>query len=286
MKMLLAAALLLFASSPWPLGQNGSPAAGQEPRGPDLVAVELFTVGADPRSGAPVVLLREPKSGDVVPIWVGEPEARAIALALHGVAVPRPMTHDLMASLLSELRGTVVEVLVHSMVESTYIGTVRLRLPGDGGVRDIDSRPSDALALALRSDAPIRVARQILVGSPDFDFVAPDGADQIVQLLGMTVVAPSPALRRQYALDDRAGGLITRVTARAQARGVAPGDLIVEVNGRPVRQPMDFFEGVRATPATSPVRLLVVRAGKTHEIELPSIGAPAEPGPSEERFKV
>lgn len=286
MKMLCAAAVLLIASCSWPIGPRAAQAAGQPASGSELVAVELVTVGADPRSGAPVVLLREPQSGDVVPIWVGEAEARAIALALHRVAVPRPMTHDLMASLLSELRGTVVEVVVQSIVENTYIGTIRLRLPGDGGVRDIDSRPSDALALALRTDAPIRVARRILVGSPDFDFVAPEGPDQIVQLLGMTVIAPSPALRQQHALDDRPGVIVTKVAARAQARGVAPGDLIVEVNGRLVRQPMDFFDAVRATPPASPVRLLVVRAGKTHQIDLPSIGAPAAPVPSEDRFKV
>src|SRR5262245_48528797 len=76
----------------------------QSGAGGDTVPVELSTIGLDGRTGSPIVVLREPQSGGVLPIWVGAMEAQAIALALHGVVMPRPMTHDLMASLITELK--------------------------------------------------------------------------------------------------------------------------------------------------------------------------------------
>src|SRR5262245_60557070 len=72
-----------------------------------FVPVELSTVGLDGRTGTPIVVLREPESGSVLPIWVGPAEAQAIALSLHGVIPPRPMTHDLMAKLIAELHAQV-----------------------------------------------------------------------------------------------------------------------------------------------------------------------------------
>ena len=83
-----------------------------ERRRGESVPVELSTVGLDGRTGTPIVVLREPVSGGVLPIWVGVMEAQAIALALHGVVTPRPMAHDLMASLIAELRAEVDEVVV------------------------------------------------------------------------------------------------------------------------------------------------------------------------------
>ena len=128
--------------------------------GGETVPVELSTVGLDGRTGTPIVVLREPVSGGVLPIWVGVMEAQAIALALHGVVTPRPMTHDLMASLIAELRAEVDEVVVTDLRNNTYFGMVRLKVAGERKIRDIDSRPSDALALAVRTGAPIRVVKR------------------------------------------------------------------------------------------------------------------------------
>ena len=157
--------------------------------GTDSVPVELSTIGVDGRTGTPIVVLRDPQSGSVLPIWIGPAEAQAIALVLHGVVPPRPMTHDLMASLIAELRAEVEEVVVTDLRNNTYFGMVRLRVAGEKKIREVDSRPSDALALALRTGAPIRVARKVLAAAPEFDFIAPEGPNQVVQALGMTVVA-------------------------------------------------------------------------------------------------
>jgi bifunctional DNase/RNase len=244
-------------------------AAGPPYPDPDFVTVELATVGVDASRGTPVVLLRHPASGQVIPIWVGLTEANAIARALHGVELPRPMTHDLLGNLLRELGAEVVEVQVHALKEETYLGRIRLLPRGDSVVRDVDSRPSDALALALRVNAPIRVLRVLLREAPPVDFIAPESEEQVVHSVGLTVVKPTAELRRSYKLPSRDGGLVvTRARGEAQAVGLKPGDLIVQVNGIVPRQPMDFFEAVRATAFGHPVRVRYWREGRETEVEL------------------
>lgn len=253
-----------------PRGPGVADAGAQGRADAELVSVELSTVGLDGLTGTPIVLLRVPDSDTVLPIWIGPAEAQAIALALHGVVVPRPMTHDLMASLLAELRAEVEEVVVSDLRNNTYYGLVRLRVAGEKKIREIDSRPSDALALALRTGAPIRVARRILASAPEFDFIAPEGPNQVVQALGVTVVSGTRALREEFTLADHPGVVVTSAFGRARDKGLRRGDLIIEVNGKPVHEPMAFFDAVRATPRRQPVRLTYWRAGATKEIELPA----------------
>ena len=154
-------------------------------------------------------MLRDPETGGVLPVWIGAMEAQAIAFALHGVILPRPMTHDLMANLISELRAEVEEVVVTDLRRTTPILPRRLRVDGERKIRDVDSRPSDALALALRTGAPIRVARRILAIAPEFDFIAPEGPNQVVQALGLTVVIPTAALRKEFKLAEQRGVVVT-----------------------------------------------------------------------------
>ena len=254
-----------------------APAAQAQPID-DTVPVELSTVGLDGRSGTPIVVLREPESGSVLPIWVGPMEAQAIALSLHGVIPPRPMTHDLMASLIAELRAEVEEVVVTDLRNNTYFGRVRLRVAGEKKLRDVDSRPSDALALALRTGAPIRVARKILGNVPEFDFVAPEGPNQVVQALGVTVVVATPILRKEFALGDRRGVVVTTAFGTARDKGVRRGDLIIEVNGKAIDEPSEFFDAVRATPKRTLVRVTYWRDGNTRTIEVPADVPPPNPG--------
>lgn len=246
--------------------------------GSESVPVELSTVGLDGRTGSPIVVLRDPESGSVLPIWVGSAEAQAIALVLHGVIPPRPMTHDLMASLISELRAEVEEVVVTDLRDNTYFGIVRLRVAGEKKTRDVDSRPSDALALALRTGAPIRVARRILAMAPEFDFIAPQGPNQVVQALGMTVVVATLSLRQEFRLANQRGAVVTSAFGLAREKGVRRGDLIIEVNGKAIEEPAAFFEAVRATPPRAPVRITYWRAGDTRTIELPADVPPSKPG--------
>jgi bifunctional DNase/RNase len=245
---------------------------------PNSVPVELSTIGIDGRTGTPIVVLRDPETGGVLPVWIGAMEAQAIAFALHGVIMPRPMTHDLMANLITELRAEVEEVVVTDLRLNTYFAVVRLRVDGDRKIRDIDSRPSDALALALRTGAPIRVARRILAIAPEFDFIAPEGPNQVVQALGMTVVIPTAALRKEFKLADQRGVIVTSSAGAVRDKGMRRGDLITDVNGKPIADPAAFFAAVRSVPPKGQVRVTYLRDGKTRTIEVPADVPPAKPG--------
>lgn len=238
----------------------------------NLVDVELATVGMDPVQRSPVVLLREQTSGRIVPIWVGVPEAQAILAVMLGIEMPRPMTHDLLTAVIRELGATVHEVQVHDIQGTTYIGRLRLRVADEPDLREIDSRPSDALAIAIRTDAPIRVAEDLLADAPDFDFLAPEVDEQVVRMLGVTVVAPTAALRTRYDLPDRPGLVVVGASGEAAELGLRRGDLIVDLDGAAPREPMDFLNAIRA--ARQPIQLRYWRGGQEQEIELSPIPVP------------
>jgi bifunctional DNase/RNase len=114
----------------------------------------------DPRSGMYILLLKEIDGSQTLPIWIGKPEADSIALALGKVATPRPLTHDLMKNILKALDVEISRVVVTDIIDNTYYAILYL----SDGERElaIDSRPSDAVALALRVNAPIFVEEDIL----------------------------------------------------------------------------------------------------------------------------
>lgn len=123
--------------------------------------VDLAGLGIEATAGAPVVILREhDEPHRLLPIFIGGLEAAAIAMAAAGQEPPRPMTHDLMATVLSDLGGRLDSVEVSELGEGTYAAS--LRIDGPMGDRLIDARPSDAIALALRLAAPVFVSDDVL----------------------------------------------------------------------------------------------------------------------------
>jgi hypothetical protein len=117
----------------------------------------------DPVTNMPIVILKDVNGAAVLPIWVGIYEANAIALEIEKVTTPRPMTHDLLRNLLLGLETRVQKVVVSELKEDTFYALIWLER--DGQVMSIDSRPSDALALALRMDCPIYVEEDVLKNS-------------------------------------------------------------------------------------------------------------------------
>jgi hypothetical protein len=126
----------------------------------DAVRMEVKGLLVDPTSNLPIVLLRDRESDLFLPIWIGVFEANAIAIHIEGVEAPRPMTHDLLRTVLRELNARVERVVITDLRDSTFYAEIHLIT----ATRQltVDSRPSDALALALRVDAPILVARSVL----------------------------------------------------------------------------------------------------------------------------
>lgn len=138
---------------------NRSVSEHRQPTG-DFVEMKLRGLILDPNTESPVLILREADGGLFLPIWIGAFEANAIALAVEGIQPPRPLTHDLLRSTLEAFGGKLERVEVHDLAEGTFYA--RLVVSASTGDLSIDARPSDAIALALRVDAPIWTARKVL----------------------------------------------------------------------------------------------------------------------------
>ncbi len=124
------------------------------------VEMKIRGLMMDPVTNMPIVILKESDSDSVLPIWVGVYEANAIALEIEKVSTPRPMTHDLLRNLLVGLEATVRKVVVTELKDDTFYAVIWLDRGGE--IISVDSRPSDALALALRMDCPIFVEEEVL----------------------------------------------------------------------------------------------------------------------------
>lgn len=233
----------------------------------DLVPVELATVGIAQPTGVPVVLLREPESGDVVPIFIGPNEARAILQALSGTAPPRPMTHDLLNDVTTALGGTLERVFVDGLLAGTYMGVMEFRVEGREEPVRVDSRPSDAIALAARTGATIHVAPEVLQAGEDLRY-EPLHDEQVVTAVGITVVEATEDLRQALGLPDEPGVLVSEAIGEAADAGISAGAFILEVNGETPERPMDFLHQVRTTPRDESVEVVWWQAGERHTTSL------------------
>ena len=120
----------------------------------------IYGVSFDLVGKQPIVLLKTADGNKFLPIWIGHPEAAAILMKLQGAATPRPMTHDLVTDMLSQLDAQVVRIAVTELKENTFYA--RITVQQNGSEVEIDSRPSDAIALAVRADAPIFAAQEVI----------------------------------------------------------------------------------------------------------------------------
>jgi bifunctional DNase/RNase len=129
-----------------------------------LQEMVIYGVSFDMVGKQPIVLLKTVDSNKFLPIWIGHPEAAAILMKLQGASTPRPMTHDLLSDVLGELDVECTRVAVTELRENTFYATISLRANGREPI-EIDSRPSDALALAVRAGAPIFAADEVIAES-------------------------------------------------------------------------------------------------------------------------
>lgn len=128
------------------------------------IEVKIRALMMDPNSGTPIIILKDVQSDTMLPIWVGAYEANAIALEIEKIAPPRPMTHDLLRNLITEMGVQVERVVVTSLRDNTFFAVIEMR-NSEGARMVLDSRPSDAIALALRADCPIFVDMEVIKAS-------------------------------------------------------------------------------------------------------------------------
>ena len=123
----------------------------------------IYGVSFDMVGKQPIVLLKTVEGSKFLPIWIGHPEAASILMKLQGASTPRPMTHDLLCDMLGELEVRCTQVAVTELRENTFFASITLSI--NGRELEIDSRPSDAIALAVRSGAPIYAAEEVIAES-------------------------------------------------------------------------------------------------------------------------
>ena len=145
----------------------------------DVQQMVIYGVSFDVIGKQPIVLLKTMEGNKFLPIWIGHPEAAAILIKLQGTKLPRPMTHDLLTNLIGRFEAEIARITVTELKDSTFYA--KLTLVKDGAEIDIDSRPSDALALAVRTEAPI-FASTALVDENAIEFEREvDDTEQIIE---------------------------------------------------------------------------------------------------------
>jgi bifunctional DNase/RNase len=133
-----------------------------------LIEMTIKGLMVDPITNMPIVILKDKDGERVLPIWVGIFEANAIALQIENIATPRPMTHDLLRNIITDLDGQVDRVVVSDLKDNTFFAIIYLTVKGEAVV--VDARPSDAIALALRTRAPILVDETVIDNAKTVDF--------------------------------------------------------------------------------------------------------------------
>ncbi len=126
-----------------------------------LVEMEVSKIRIDERRGEQVIVLKERAGTRVLPIIIGISEVTAIKMKISGIQPPRPLTHDLLRATISQLGATLARIVVNKLEFNTFFAKLIIHAK-DGSVEEIDARPSDSIALALRADAPIFVADEVL----------------------------------------------------------------------------------------------------------------------------
>jgi len=171
-----------------------------------LVETRVKTLLIDPATQSPVVILETVADKRLLPIWIAAPEARSIAMALENMKLPRPLTHDLIANLLQALDAKLKRVVISELRNDTFIAF--LSLDSKGKELQVDSRPSDAIAIALRLKAPIFASAQVLAGAKSMP-AQPTRAEQTQTRLGIQAQNLTAELASSLDSSRKAGARYT-----------------------------------------------------------------------------
>ena len=230
----------------------------------DAVEMKVKGVTMDPERHSPIVILEDGQGQEAFPIWIGMPEARAIALELEGVDTPRPLTHALLNNILVNLEIGVRRVFIHDLRNNTYFA--RIDLQRDSETVTIDARPSDAIALAIRANAPIFVARRVLETTRTVILTGPDTREHSAKMCGIFVQSLTPQLARIFNLTTTDGVLVA--SAEMESRDVRRGDVIIEADGMKIKTIQDFQNLCQNKQAGEDVVLHVTRDQQPIKLKL------------------
>ena len=194
-----------------------------------MLEATVECVMVNPDSQQRVLVLKANEASKYLPIWIGPVEGDAIAVRLQGKELPRPMTHDLMDAMIGDLGAKVAEVVISELKEDTFMARIVLRR--NGATFERDCRPSDAVALAVRDGATIKVEEEVL-DRAGIDFDSEKGVS--ISASAARMARPTDAIVSQ--LLEEAAGLLARARARAERSGnneIEPADLLLALLDEP-----------------------------------------------------
>jgi bifunctional DNase/RNase len=254
-----ACRILLIACAAFVLAACGGRAAHLATS--NEVRVEVDNVGYDQESGTHYVLLEDHADGRTLPIMIGQDEARAIMFELHGIKPQRPLTYQLLQEVIHRTGNHVDRVVITTVHDEVYFARVVL----DGGRYVVDSRPSDAIALAVGLKAPIFVNEQLFGPAPGN--AAQPAPIRMATGLGLTVQELGPELAQYFGVPPGSGVIVADLDSAAARAGMMRGDIVTAVGHHHVTTP-EQFAALVATATTSNVILTVRRGNGTHQVRL------------------
>ena len=230
---------------------------------PSFIEMEVKGVKLDPLGQSPVVILADKEGRKALPIWIGLLEADAIDKELRSVTSPRPMTHDLLYSILGEAQGKVKEVKIVDLKNQTYYA--RLFLTLNEKLVEIDARPSDAIIIALKSKTPVFVLATILQAQG----IALSTKD-MGERYGIRTQELTPSLASHFRFKGQGGVLVAEVVSGSpsETSGIKKGDIITKVNTREVGSVEELEEILDSVEEGSPARLKLFRDDQFQEVNL------------------
>ncbi len=229
-----------------------------------FVEVEVKGLSLDAVGQNPVVLLSDKEGKRALPIWIGILEAGAIEKELKNIPSKRPMTHDLLHTILGRIKVKVEEIRIVDLKENTYYATLFIRTNKE--VIEIDARPSDAIVLALKSKATILVLARILDEQGIVLSTRVSG-----ERYGIRVQPLTPTLASHFNFKGGNGVLVSGVLpgSFSETSGIKAGDIITKVNFREIRTVQEFEEAFDTLKEEKSVRVLLFKDGKMKEVNLP-----------------
>ncbi len=236
MKQCLGCCLAVLLS----IGFSPLSSVGQSLDG-DILEVKVKGVTIDPQSNTPVVILEEQQGHRAFPMWIGLPEARAIMLRHGRGSYSTPINACAFAQYFGDLHVNIGRVIITDMQDDTFYATILLRQGNN--TLTIDARPSDAIALALHSQAPVFATKKLLDAVRTVTLQEPPPFSAVVKTLGMHIQTLDATLAGFFHLAKAGGVLVSSVAAGSQAEkhGMRRGDVITSVDGKPVRDIQDFL---------------------------------------------
>lgn len=229
---------------------------------PPFIEMEVKGVRLEPIGHNPVVLLTDKEGKKALPIWIGLLEGNAIDKELKNIPSPRPMTHDLLHSILTQVHVRVKEVKIVDLKDHTYFATLFLKL--NKGVIEVDARPSDAIILALKSKIPILVSAKIL----DEQGIALTQKNNFGERYGIRIQELTSDLASHFNFKGKKGVLVSEVLSSSisEVSGIKAGDIVTKINSKEVGSVQEFEEMFDTIKTGDLLRILFFREDKFQEI--------------------